>query len=128
MKINSINNNQTNFKGNFQKNSALESIIKYADKNSLGKFSDIIKRAAKINDGNLFSFSIYKSLELNSNATYNLHIKNTKENWNVTKSVRALSCCVLANFIPILEKYYPKTYNETKEELISEINKNLLII
>ena len=127
MKINPINNNQPQFQGHFQKSPALESIVKYADKNSLGRFNDIVKRAAKCNDGNILSFSIQKSLELNSNATYNLHIKNTRENWIVTKSVSTLSCCALARFIPILEKYYPKIYNETtKEELISEIYKKLV--
>ncbi len=127
MKINPINNNQTNFQGRFQKTPALEAILKGADKNSLGRFNEIIQRAAKCDDGYVFSFSVKRAHEIGADPIYNLNIRrNTEfEVWNLTRSLKTSSPFALINFIPILEKYYPKTYNETQEELISNIYKNM---
>ena len=133
MNVSPINN--TNFKGHFQRTPALEKILKNADRNSLGRFNDVIQRASKVNDGYLFRF--YEFTPYNSNTTYNLHRKNTRESWDtIIKSVSTKinnsfgngvnEAEILEKFLPTLEDIYPKKYITPKENLIEEITKNLV--
>ena len=133
MQVSQINN--TNFQGRFQKTPALERIMKDADRNSLGKFNDVIKRAMDVNDGLL-----YKIEEFPSNCqrkTYVLHkfdtvkdissiITGVMTKINDSLGAGAKEAEVLEKFLPTLELLYPKKFKAPKEGIISEINKNLV--
>lgn len=133
MNVSPINN--TNFQGRFKKTSALERIMKDADKNSLGKFNDVIKRAIDVNDGLL-----YKIEEFPSDCqrkTYVLRKFDTVKDIssiiigvmtkiNDTVGAGAKSSEILEKFLPTLELLYPKKYEAPKDDLIAEID-NLLV-
>ena len=55
MQISPINN--LNFNARFIKNNALEELVYSADKNTLGRFNEIITRASKVNDKEFFKIS-----------------------------------------------------------------------
>lgn len=129
MNVSPINN--TNFKGRFQKTPALKKIMKDADRDSLGKFNDIIKKASNVNDGLVFKFIEFPSSC--NRKTYYLHKTDTfKDVSSIVTGVAPRiddaigSGSILDRFLPILEKLYPQKYMAPKENLIEEITKNLI--
>ena len=134
MHISPINNN-TNFKGGFIKTPALEKALKKADVNSLGRFNDIINRAAMVNDG--LQFKIVEQANTYPRKTYSLYKLDRVK--NVSSIVRSVTTKlnnvfgtgvqeseILAKFIPALEEYYPKNYEESKNVLLNKINEELI--
>ena len=127
--------NSTNFQGRFQQTPALEKIIKNADRDSLVKFNKILERAAKVDD-NLF-FRITETTGLNFRKKYNLYELNTSPANSILTSVNikfnnsfgtgAYESEALGKFLPTLEKIYPERFKTSKEEILAEIKKFLVI-
>lgn len=145
MRISTINN--TNFNGKFLKTMALDELLASADKNTLGRFNEVLTRAAKINDNEIFIISSRNALERESYGDfvdfhYNLHKypKNNafgkqfldkvsfrvKRDLDFKESVYKKTSEVLEAFLPMLEALYPKNnYPETRRELLENIYSQL---
>ena len=134
MHVSPINKN-INFDGKFKRTPVLEKIIKNADNTSLYKFNEIINRASKINDGFVFEFREFPSKC--ARKTYSLHRENIFKNYSsiiagvmtkINNSVGSgvFESEVLAKFLPILEGFYPSTYNGPRKEILENIEKNLI--
>ena len=133
MQVSSIN--RTNFQGQFQKTPALERILNKADRDALGAFNEIIKRASGVNDGLLFSikefpttcarktYCLYKQ---DSFKDTNSIVMGVKSKINDSLGDGAKESDVLGKFLPILEAIYPKHFKVPKENLIADINKTLI--
>ena len=127
--------NSTNFQGNFQKTATLEKIMNNANRDSLGKFNEIIKRAARVNDGLLFKFEefpstckrktyILRKLDLIKDFSSIITGITTKINDTIGNGTKESE--VLEKFIPTLEDFYPKKYTDSKENIMDEI-KTILV-
>lgn len=143
MQIAPVNN--TNFNGRFIKTPALEKIIESADRDVLERFSDIVERAASVQDGAIYKVACYEHTPIQKNytpysATYELSKIDKKNNipkFIANQDIRYFSfdkpafiqkelSKVLKNFVPVLEHIYPKSSTTPKCEIIEKITKNLI--
>lgn len=123
--------NKTNFNGRFQKTPALEQILKHSNTKDLGQFSEIVERARNVNDE--FLYSIQNTINTNYKS-FDLYRRNLKNNrttllcgitmTNFNESLKLPSA--LGNFVAYLRDIYPPKYNNSKEEIIETITKNLV--
>lgn len=145
MQISPINN--LNFNARFIKNNALEELVYSADKNTLGRFNEIITRASKVNDKEFFKISSLNEMTHEGKEdfiNYHYHLYRFPENneyakqmldrvsfrvkreSDIIETVTQKRAEVLEAFLPMLEVLYPKKdYIETRKELLENIDKLL---
>ena len=140
MQVSPINN--TNFSGKLKKTPSLYSLIKNSDRDTLIKFSDVIKRAHKVNDGKIFSIGStidYTTSNINGNHLHEYFIKQeSRQNTKLIHSYSFLEnpfdssekltenySSALNSFINKLKEIYPEK-PRSKKEIISEIEKHLV--
>ena len=137
MHISPINN--INFNGQFQKSKVLVDLLTVSDKETLGRFNEVLERAAKVNDRCTYRIA-YE--EINNPLSYTEILKfflNKEDLRNkfecceqiavrfvdsYVKPQQKLENCssVLKEFLPKLEKQYPKRdYDEPNSTLIQKI-------
>lgn len=140
MKVSPINN--TSFQARFRKTSTLNKLLKNSDKNTLRRFREVVKNAAKVEDEALYVF-LESPDELNYAMTkfvtrFSLYrlgdgIKHSCVHF-IEKSSHAddyragkanPSAGVLEGFLPVLENKFSNK-EESKEEIIKSIEENLV--
>ena len=142
MQITPVNN--TNFNGQFKKNPVLRSLLSVSSKTTLGRFNEVLERAAKVDDGFIYQISCSKiksPISYTKTFTFLLNKEDTKYKYETIekKAERSVNYCddrtsilerfsgVLSDFLPYLEKEYPKfDFDETHSELIEKINSKLI--
>jgi hypothetical protein len=139
MKVSPINN--TSFQARFRKTSTLNKLLKNSDKNTLRRFREVVKNAAKVEDEALYVF-LESPDELNYAMTkfvtrFSLYrlgdgIKHSCVHF-IEKSSHAddyragkanPSAGVLEGFLPVLENKF-SNQEESKEEIIKSIEEDL---
>lgn len=145
MHISPINN--VNFNGKFKNTPVLEKLIHSSSNDTLAKFSEVVERAAKVNDNYIYEFSKINHVDIagNDKVFFNLNkIIGNKGERVLEFSVNRLRSTnykglighrieenkllpeILQEFLPILEKRYPKKDLEPRENIIEKITKNLI--
>ena len=145
MHISPINN--VNFNGKFKNTPVLEKLIHSSSNDTLAKFSEVVERAAKVNDNYIYEFSKINHVDIagNDKVFFNLNkIIGNKGERVLEFSVNRLRSTnykglighrieenkllpeILQEFIPVLEKRYPKKDLEPRENIIEKITKNLI--
>ena len=142
MQISPINN--ANFNGKFKKTPTLENLLAVSDKETLGRFNEVVDRMTKVNDGLIYriTHSSEKSpITSTIHVRFSLNKVVTQNNFDFCERVFSRfinsydnvceqyeKCAdVLKQFLPILEKEYPKTnFEKSNRELLEEINKKLI--
>ena len=140
MKVSPINN--TSFQARFRKTSTLNKLLKNSDKNTLRRFREVVKNAAKVEDEALYVF-LESPDEINYAKTkfitrFSLHKfddKNTRSLEHfIEKSSHAddyragkanPSAGVLEGFLPVLENKF-SNQEESKDDIIKSIEENLV--
>jgi hypothetical protein len=141
MRVSPINNN-TNFQARFRKTSTLNNLLKNSDKNTLRRFREVVRNAAKVEDEALYVF-LESPDELNYAMTkfvtrFSLYrlgdgIKHSCVHF-IEKSSHAddyragkanPSAGVLEGFLPVLENKF-SNHEETKDDIIKSIEENLV--
>ena len=141
MRVSPINNN-TNFQARFRKTSTLNNLLKNSDKNTLRRFREVVKNAAKVEDEALYVF-LESPDELNYAMTkfvtrFSLYrlgdgIKHSCVHF-IEKSSHAddyragkanPSAGVLEGFLPILENKF-SNQEESKDDIIKSIEEILV--
>ena len=140
MKVSPINN--TSFQAKFKKTNTLERLLLTADKDTLGRFNDVLKNAEKVKDDTIYKFSAQAfSDEFSPNVTstnFYLHKicngrltlekfvpKESLTPQNIEEKIN-IYCGVLKNFLPVLEQEYPNEYKDSSEKIRKEIEKRLV--
>ena len=141
MKVSPINNN-INFQASFKKTRSLDGLLKNSDKNTLRRFREVVKNAAKVEDKTTYVF-LESPDELNYAMTkfvrrfslYKLGDKNTHslehfiEKSSYADDYRAgkanPSAGVLEGFLPILENKF-SNQEESKNDIIKSIEEILV--
>lgn len=136
--------NNTNFQGRFKKNQVLERLLTVSDKETLGRFNEVLDRAAKVNDSYIYKFSFIKTnnpISYNKLYAFTLNREDSLQKftstekiveryigyWDSESEIRTKCSDVLRQFLPKLEKEYPKTdFQEANSELIQQINNKLI--
>ena len=142
MYISPINN--INFNGKFKNTPVLEKLIHSSSNDTLAKFSEVVERAAKVNDNYIYEFSKINHVDIagNDKVFFNLNkIIGNKGERVLEFSVNRLRSTnykglighrieenkllpeILQEFIPVLEKKYPKENLEPRENIIEKITK-----
>ena len=145
MHISPINN--VNFNGKFKNTPVLEKLIHSSSNDTLAKFSEVVERAAKVNDNYIYEFSKINHIDIagNDKVFFNLNkIIGNKGERVLEFSVNRLRSTnykglighrieenkllpeILQEFLPILEKRYPKENPEPRVNIIEKITKNLI--
>ncbi len=145
MYISPINN--ANFNGKFKNTPVLEKLIHSSSNDTLARFSEVVERAAKVNDNYIYEFSKINHVDIagNDKVFFNLNkIIGNKGERVLEFSVNRLRSTnykglighrieenkllpeILQEFIPVLEKRYPKKDLEPRENIIEKITKNLI--
>ena len=141
MKVSPVNNN-INFQASFKKTRSLDGLLKNSDKNTLRRFREVVKNAAKVEDKTTYVF-LESPGELNYAKTkfitrfslYRLDDKNTHsledfiEISSYADDYRAgkanPSAGVLEGFLPILENKF-SNQEESKNDIIKSIEEILV--
>lgn len=136
--------NNTNFKGQFKNNPALKRLLAVSDKETLGRFNDVLERAARVDDKYLYKISCIRTRSVISPTeflNFVLYREDTLQKFTSSERMveryvnfydtpqKKLEKCsgVLKQFLPFLEKEYPKTnYESSSQELLEQINKKLV--
>ena len=145
MYISPVNN--INFNGKFKNTPVLEKLIHSSSNDTLARFSEVVERAAKVNDNYIYEFSKINHVDIagNDKVFFNLNkIIGNKGERVLEFSVNRLRSTnykglighrieenkllpeILQEFIPVLEKRYPKKDLEPRENIIEKITKNLI--
>ena len=140
MKVSPINNNIT-FQAKFKKTPTLERMLMTADKDTLGRFNEVLKKAEKVKDSTIYKFSAQTfSDEISSKETTNFYLYkfcNDKFSLETFISKDSISsntieekmhahAGILKKFLPILEQAYPNEYKDSSEKIRKEIEKRLV--
>ena len=140
MKVSPISN--TNFQAKFKKTNTLERLLLTADKETLGRFNDVLKNAEKVKNDAVYKFSSYTfSDEISpgiTSTTFYLHkICNgrltlekfvPKESLTPRNIEEKMNICsgILKKFLPDLEQEFPNVYKDSSEKIRKEIEKRLV--
>ena len=140
MKVSQISS--TSFQAKFKKTNTLEGLLLKADKETLGRFNDVLKNAEKVKNDVVYKFSAQAFSDEFSpgitTTTFYLHKicngrlslekfvpketltpRNMEENMNIY-------CGILKKFLPDLEQEYPNEYKDSSEKIRKEIEKRLV--
>lgn len=145
MYISPINN--VNFNGKFKNTPVLEKLMHTSSTETLSKFSEVVERAAKVNDNYIYEFSKDNYIDIagNDRVLFNLNrifgnmgervlefsvnrLKSTNYKGLIGHRIEENKLLpeILQEFIPVLEKRYPKKDLEPRENIIEKITKNLI--
>ena len=136
MHISQINN--VNFNGKFKNTPVLEKLMHTSSTETLSKFSEVVERAAKVNDNYIYDFSKTRFVDfIKRTITTSFELckqqkgspKRTLEYVVAREENKQKSAShegILAEFLPILEKRYPKENLEPRENIIEKITRNLI--
>lgn len=136
MYISPVNN--INFNGKFKNTPVLEKLIHSSSNDTLARFSEVVERAAKVNDNCIYDFSKTRFIDfVKHTATTSFELckqqkgapKRTLEHAIAREENKQGSLSldgILTEFLPILEKKYPKENLESRVNIIEKITKNLI--
>lgn len=130
--------NNTNFKGQFKKTPALNTLLKNSNNETLTKFSEVVKKVYKVKDNKTFvvgSFIDYSKNTSNGERFYEYFLKQKDSSetklicsynflakpYNDLKSLTEKHSAALNSFINKLTEMYPEKEPRSKASIIFEI-------
>jgi hypothetical protein len=140
MKVSPISN--AHFQAKFKKTNTLERLLLTADKETLGRFNDVLKNAEKVKNDVVYKFSaqdfsdefspgittttFYLHKLCNGRLTLEKFIpKESLTPQNIEEKMN-IYCGILKKFLPALEQEYPNEYKDSSEKIRKEIEKRLI--
>ena len=142
MKISPTNN--TSFQAKFKRNYVLDKLILNSDKNTLGRFNDILSKAQNIEDNVVYTFDYDSHLDKKDGKTavITFYLKKNYENYipetvhtttkpyfsDIRKNQVTFANVyknTLKDFLPKLEEMFAN-YKEPTEKILSSIAKKLV--